>query len=205
MPPDTGPYAVYNKDAVWSRLNYAIKSYSNIQATSVGVFGYQLSREEGLKNVSSKKMSPIDVCFNRYVNATLNPSFGEYFIDYSEEQICVTIDNLHPPSDEKWNNFSIVDYLKEHNHDEQIDNFNSLISISLKLPLRTIVLNEKIASSTPECFDLDVNIHFNNRQHSGEIRVQLHASYHQFNCFGKFNIFEVIFFFLTVLFVCRQS
>lgn len=130
-------------------------------------------------------MSTISLCYHRYSNATLNPSLGEYFIDAAVGERCLDLDMnvLPPPGDPAWANFTYYDYLSK--VAPELDDFEALLQLQVKLPLRTILLNTIIAFNTPQCFDLDVSLNFDNRAHSGEIKVAMGAHNRQIDCRGK--------------------
>lgn len=217
MPPETGPYAVYTKDdcnfylnstqfakvlsffpPVFSHIDFAIKNFADISSLSLGSIGYQVN------NSKSNRMSPITICYIRYANATLFPSSSEYYIDVTQHESCLTIDNLHPPGSSEWSNFSYLDYLQQ-NHPDQID-FQSLLVMSIRLPLRTILLDTLATFNTPQCYDLDASIGFNNRPHSGEIVVRMAIHNKLIPCNGETNLF-LFFSTLFLIYFClfRQS
>ena len=191
---------------VYRHIDYAIRNYANISALTVGAFGYQLARDkQGGETTNSTKMnspsssklklsprpdrmSTISVCYHRYANATLNPSLGEYFIDAAISERCLDLvadsADLPPPGSPAWANFSYLEYLNRR-APELVDDFEALLQCTVKLPLRTILLNTIVAFNTPQCFDLDVALNFDNRAHSGEIKVNMVAHNRQIDCRGR--------------------
>ena len=191
---------------VYRHIDYAIRNYANISALTVGAFGYQLARDkQGGRTTNSTKMnssfssklslsprpdrmSTISVCYHRYANATLNPSLGEYFIDAAISERCLDLvadsSDLPPPGSPAWANFSYLEYLNRR-APELVDDFEALLQCTVKLPLRTILLNTIVAFNTPQCFDLDVALNFDNRAHSGEIKVNMVAHNRQIDCRGR--------------------
>ena len=172
---------------VYRHLDYAIKNYANISTLTVGAFGYQLNQKtdesNNLINIHENELPKIVTCFRRYSNVTLNPSLGKYYIDAAVIEKCITLDVDYPPGSAEWANFSFYEYVRK-NVPEQ-DNFDSLLKIQLKLPLRTILLNTVISFNTPQCFDLDVSINFDNKAHSGEIIIYMANHNRQIDCHGK--------------------
>ena len=172
-------------------MDYAIRNYANISALSVGAFGYQLNLESSKMNskdnhshanTSDTVKLVIETCFSRYSNVTLNPSMGIYFIDSNIFEKCIKIDTGFEPGSDKWANFSFFEYMFA-NHPEQ-NNFESLLQITLKLPLRAIMLNTVISYNTPQCFDIDSDVNFNNRAHSGEIMINMATRIREIECQG---------------------
>lgn len=116
-------------------------------------------------------MSPIDICYQRYMNATLNPSTSEYYIEQNPIEKCITIDNLYPPGSNQWRNFSYLQFLQQ-NYLEQLD-MQSLLQVTVNMPIRTILLDTLPTYNTPQCYDLDVSLNFDNKPHSGEISINM--------------------------------
>lgn len=183
VPPETGPYAVYTKDNVYEHLDYAIKKYANVSALTVGSFGYQLKRDHHSSSSSEPTTLNIEACYHRYANVTLNPSLAEYSIDSKSIIQCLPIDPPYPAGSPNWTQFSFRDFIRS--RDERQDDFESLIHLRLNLPLRAILLNTLTALNTPQCFDLDVTINFDNRAHSGEILIKMIIHSKQIDCIGN--------------------
>lgn len=172
---------------VYRHIDYAILNYSNITNLAFGSFGYQLKRNKNQVNSTGTNrkqlsMSPINFCFTRYANVTLDPSFDEYFIDLNVEEKCFQIDNLYPPGSDEWTKFSFYQYLKK-NYPEQID-IQSLIHLTFKFPLNVMLLNTLSTYNLPECFNLNLDLNFNNKPHSGEIVISMAMNKFPNRCFG---------------------
>lgn len=175
--------------SVYRHLDYAIKNYANVSALTVGSFGYQLKRDFSDNATHGSDKLSIEACFHRYTNATLNPSIAEYFIDTTPFEQCIEIDPGFEPGSDKWANFSFIDYIQRSNPDQ--NNFESLLQLTLKLPLRAILLNTIIAYNTPQCFDLDVSVNFDNKAHSGEINIKMVTHTKLIDCHGRLFVDEV--------------
>lgn len=201
-------YLIFPKFTVYEHIDYALHNFANISAMTIGAFGYQIKGEASVKEssnyfynrtrsiISSPKMSTPSVCYTRYRNTTLNPSLSIYHIDPEiVENWCLEVipspAGNYTPGSPNWSTFSYLNYLNEQTSQKLLDleNFESLLQLQLRLPLRTILLNTIVAFNTPQCFDLDVVINFDNRQLSGEITINLENDNRQIACYGNFVIF----------------
>nr|XP_027195210.1 mucolipin-3-like [Dermatophagoides pteronyssinus] len=220
IPPNIGPYAVYTKDDVYRHIDYAIKNYANMSNLALGSFGYRIDHHSNNNNShnhhhhhnnNTNRMSTITACFERYMNVTLNPTTSEYFIDTRIDQQFITIKNLYPSGSNEWKNFSFEQYLQIH-HPEQLQ-FESLIHLSIRFPLRVILLNTLTTSNIPRCYDLNLAINFNNRPHSGEIAITMSLNKLLINCNGNLKAYNhatrlheiTIVINTIVLFLCSMS
>ncbi|CAG2115488.1 unnamed protein product [Medioppia subpectinata] len=175
-PPAAGPYALYERQDVFDSMDYAIHRFANISTLSVGSFGYQTP------NTTEQPMSALRVCVRRYQKAALEPSNYYYFIDNKIRTDCIAINNTYPPGDQRWNQFKFKDFIAEHKFDLL---FESLVSIEMSVPLRTIYLNSLSTYDAPECYNLNVNILFDNSQHSGQMLVSLSSASVRHECDGN--------------------
>ncbi|XP_054154406.1 mucolipin-3-like [Oppia nitens] len=175
-PPAAGPYALYEKQELFDSIDYAIHRFANISHLSVGSFGYQTP------NATLQPMSVLNVCFKTYTKASLEPSNYYYYIDNKIQQNCIEINNTYEPGDERWNQLRFKDYMTEHKFDFT---FDSLVSLTIQLPLRTIYLNSLSRYDAPECYDLNVNILFDNCQHSGQMLISLTSTNLRHECDGN--------------------
>lgn len=166
------PYAVYTQPDFIHTINYAIKAYSNVSNLSVGPFGYQSNKSETL--------SPIDICITNYVQADFEPTKFKYNYSMSTYEHCKTIEDFASAGSDKWLTFDI-----RHHLDKAI-NFSTLISTSLKLPLRTLLIEDATSSDAGIiCFNVDIEIFFDNRHRDGQIIINLISVPKRATCEGS--------------------
>ena len=175
-PPAAGPYAIYEREQVFESIDYALHRFANLSQISVGSFGYQTP------NQTLQPMSPFEVCVDHYSTARVNPSEYYYYIDNKIETDCIAINNTYPPGDDKWRDFHFRDFIAEQKFEL---NFEGLVGVTVRLPLRTIYLNSLSIFDAPECYDIDVKIEYDNSQHSGQILVVLTAQTKRQDCNGN--------------------
>jgi len=163
-PPSTGTYAVYTSDAFYNSLNYAIHNYINLTRKSVGTFGYA----PGVNDDDPIIMFEME----SFKKRSIDPA--KYIFNFNDEIIKreLVIDGLYPGGDARWEGFDVEHYLKSKNC---AVNFNELIAFQLKLPLRTIYFNADLITDTVRCYDLNVTIRYDNREHDGQIPITLNT------------------------------
>lgn len=166
------PYAVYTKPDFINTINYSIKVYSNVSQLSVGPFGYQSNQSDTL--------SPIDICMTNYIQAEFEPTQFKYNYSMYTLTECKTIVDFANAGDEKWLDFDI------RNHLDRPINFSTLISTSLKLPLRTLLIEDATSGDAGiVCFNVDVEIFFDNRHRDGQIIINLLSNPMRARCEGS--------------------
>lgn len=195
---------VYSKADFYDSVDFAIKNFSNITDSAIGTFGYSNSTPE-------KPMSVIKFCKEYYANGIADPS--NYFYNYTNQIVysCISIDNLFPPGDPKWQtNFNIQSYLDDYNF---TINFDRMLKVDLKFYLRTIYLNSLAYSDAPECYNFDITITYDNTQHDGQVLVQMLDQVRKHTCDGnlndyaddRFSYYERLFVNILVIGLCLTS
>lgn len=166
------PYAVYTKPDFIQAINYAVKIYSNVSELSVGPFGYQSDKVN--------TVSPIELCMTSYFQADFEPTIFKYNYSMYTSTFCKTIENIACAGDDKWLDFDIRDHLS------QPINFATLISLSLKFPLRTLLIEDATSGDAGiVCFNVDIEIFFDNRHRDGQIVIGLTSTPHRAHCQGQ--------------------
>jgi mucolipin 3 len=166
------PYAVYTKPDFIQTVNYALRIYSNITHAGVGQYGYQSN--------SSDTVSPIGLCVTKYMQADFDPSAFKYNYSMYTVEECVAIAQYAPPGSDKWQQIDFRSFLKEPFE------FQSLVSLRLDLPLRTILMEDATTGYAEiVCFDLDTVILFDNRHRIGQIIISLTGIPKMVGCQGQ--------------------
>ncbi|MCI4383753.1 hypothetical protein PGIGA_G00030060 [Pangasianodon gigas] len=144
--------AVYTKQSVFDHLYYIIDQYSQLDQLSVGSVSY--AEEDG-------KLLPLVICKEYYRQGSGKHSEKTYDIDAQTESACLTLD---PRSAATWNtnNASFFD----------ID-FYRLVTIEISFRLKGINLQTVLSHELPDCYTFAVSITFDNRCHSGKVKITL--------------------------------
>lgn len=198
------PYAVYTKTDFIHAINYAIRVYSNVSELSVGPFGYQSNQ--------SDTVSPINVCMTNFESAEFEPTAFKYNYSIITRTECKAIENFANAGSEAWLDFDI------RNHLEKPINFSTLISTSVILPLRTLLIENATSSEASIiCFNVDIEIFFDNRHRDGQIIINLVSTPKRAECNGilrepsnnldlkRFLNIIVLFFCLSSFALCTRS
>lgn len=165
------PYAVYTKTDFIQTVNNAIRVYSNITHAGVGQYGYQSN--------SSNSVSPIGICLTKYLQADFDPSVFKYNYSMYTSEECTTIDQYADAGSDKWQQIDFRNFLKGPFQ------FDSLVSLKLDFPLRTILMEDATTGYAEiVCFDLDVAVLFDNRHRIGQIIISLSGNPKMVGCQG---------------------
>lgn len=177
-PPAAGPYAVYTKDDFYTHVNHVVTTYASLNQMSIGLFGYSDQH-----NVShNNPMSVISFCKQYYAHGFADPTY--FFYNYSSirNYECLDVKNESlMPGDPLWQDFSIEEYLSEHNF---TIHFDSLLMVTMILPVNTIYLNTMDPSDEPDCYAINVTIEYDNSNHDGQVLINLLSHGHRRTCNG---------------------
>lgn len=65
--------------------------------------------------------------------------------------------------------------------------FDRLLKVILRFPIRTVYLNSLDPSDEPDCYDVDIVINYDNTQHDGQVLINLDSFNHKRVCRGNIN------------------
>lgn len=164
------PFTVYKKSNFYSSINHAISTYANIEQISVGPFGYHSAN-------ANSSCPLIEICLTNYAKAEFQPDEFKYNYSMSIETKCHILKNLSNAGDPEWEKFDVKNHLTF--------NFSTMISTQVKLPLRTLLIED---TSTGDrgivCFDIDIDVIYNNEHRDGQIAIELISRPKQATCQG---------------------
>uniref|UniRef100_A0A672J744 Mucolipin-3-like n=1 Tax=Salarias fasciatus TaxID=181472 RepID=A0A672J744_SALFA len=157
-----GSYALYTKTDVYDHINYIIHRYINLQNLSVSNLAYE--EVEG-------EYTPLSICQVYYRSSSIDPGNDTFDIDPHIDKKCVSVypqQRLHGDSLPTHTNFSL--------------DFKRLLSVNIYLTLKTINLQTVRHHELPDCYDFNVTIVFDNRAHSGRIKVDVENHVRIYEC-----------------------
>ncbi|XP_062868512.1 mucolipin-2 isoform X2 [Trichomycterus rosablanca] len=143
--------AVFTKQSVYDNMYYVIDQYSQLDQLSVATVGY--AEEDG-------QLLPLVICKEYYKQGSLERP-EEYDIDAQTETDCLT---LNAKSAATW---------RVHNASFFELDFYRLIMIEISFPLKGINLQTVLSHELPDCYIFNVTITFDNRCHSGKVKITL--------------------------------
>ncbi|XP_076000552.1 mucolipin-3 [Genypterus blacodes] len=187
-----GSYALYTKTEVYDHIFYVINRYINLQRLTVGNHAYE--RIDG-------KYTPLSVCQEFYRNGSINPGNETFDIDPHIDKECFSIYPL-----QSFDNSSLAKHLNF-----SLD-FKRLLSVNIYLTLKTINLQTVRHHELPDCYDFHIVIMFDNRAHSGKIKIEVENDATIYECrdwnvegsSGK-NDYLLLFFDSLVILACFAS
>ncbi|XP_036609167.1 mucolipin-2 [Trichosurus vulpecula] len=142
--------SVYTQEDVYESMFYVINQYHRLKNISLGMVGYEENEDDriGLK-----------VCKQHYKKGTVLPSNYTLNIDSEVEIDCIHLD---PASENPghWMNSSFFSL-----------EFYRLLEVEITFNLRGIDLQTIHARELPDCYAFHNTITFNNKAHSGRIKI----------------------------------
>ncbi|XP_041804979.1 mucolipin-3-like [Chelmon rostratus] len=155
-----GSYALYTKADVYDHIYYIINRYIGLQNLTVGNLAYEMV---------DGKYTPLSVCQEFYRNSSIDPGNETFDIDPHVYKDCVSI---YPAQ-----SFSSLP-----THVNLSLDFKRLLSVSIYFTLKTINLQTVRHHELPDCYDFHIMIVFDNRAHSGKIKVDVENDVRIYEC-----------------------
>lgn len=144
-------YAVYRQADVYDHIDYIIREYGHLHNITVGNHAYE-------KNGTF--YTPLSVCQEFYRNGTIFPGSETFEIDAQVDTDCREIYPMYQPT------------LRDSLSDFEI-HFKRMLSVKITFVLKAINLQTVRHRELPDCYDFNVTITFNNKAHSGRIKIDL--------------------------------
>ncbi|XP_014324587.1 mucolipin-3-like isoform X1 [Xiphophorus maculatus] len=187
-----GNYVLYTKADLYDHIYHIINTYANLQNLTLGNHAY--GKIDG-------KYTPLSVCQLLYKNSTIDPERDTFHIDPHIDEECISV---FPPT-------SLDNTNLEKNINFSVD-FKRLVSVNINFTLKTINLQTVRHHELPDCYGFHIKIIFDNRAHSGKIKVvvkndvQIHEckDYNVRDASGKID-YLVLMFDSLVIFACVAS
>ncbi|KAM9323246.1 mucolipin-3 isoform 2-T2 [Pholidichthys leucotaenia] len=157
-----GSYALYTKTDLYEHIHYIIDTYANLQSVAVANLAYE--RVDG-------QYSPLSVCQVFYRNISIDPANDSFNIDPHVHKDCIYI---YP--------FQSVDNSSLSAHANFSLDFKRLLSVNIYFNLKTINLQTVQHQELPDCYNFQIMIIFDNRAHSGKIKVDVENQVTLYEC-----------------------
>ncbi|XP_072505005.1 mucolipin-2 isoform X1 [Notamacropus eugenii] len=145
--------SLYTQEDVYESIFYVINQYHHLKNVSLGMVGYEENEDDriGLK-----------VCKQHYKKGTVLPSNYTLNIDSEVEIDCIHLDPqvLASENSGHWMNSSFFRL-----------EFYRLLEVEISFNLRGIDLQTIHARELPDCYVFHNTITFNNKAHSGRIKI----------------------------------
>uniref|UniRef100_A0A4X2KSJ7 Mucolipin TRP cation channel 3 n=1 Tax=Vombatus ursinus TaxID=29139 RepID=A0A4X2KSJ7_VOMUR len=147
-------YAVYTQMDVYDQIFFAIQQYVQLQNISVGNHAYENR---------GAKQSTMAICQQFYKRGSICPGNDTFDIDPEIESDCFYVDPKEP---------SDTRTLEEMKLNLILD-FHRLLTVELRFKLKAINLQTVRHHELPDCYDFTLTIIFDNKAHSGRIKISL--------------------------------
>ena len=158
-PPATGQYALYKKESFYAFFNYTADTFSRLN---------ELTLAPTLPN------STLDFCVESYIPLKGDGINDLFVIHGDEKQLkCLSLAN------DTLNNFNSHTYLVQHDFDVP---WTLLIQMKMNFSVNTITSRQLGPVKGQECFKFHIDILFDNRDHDGQIPIELISTPKRYNC-----------------------
>ncbi|KAM5323316.1 mucolipin-2 isoform 1-T2 [Glossophaga mutica] len=157
--------SVYTQEDAYESIFYAINQYHRLKNISLGTLSY---RENEEKRIGLK------VCKQHYKTGTMFPSNETLNIDSNIEADCLHLDlwalSKNPPG---WKNSSFFRL-----------EFYRLLQVEISFHLKGIDLQTILSRELPDCYVFQNTITFDNKAHSGKIKIYFDSNANIEECKG---------------------
>ncbi|XP_066124864.1 mucolipin-2 [Saccopteryx bilineata] len=146
--------SVYTQEDAYESIFYAINQYHLLKNVSLGTLGYGENEENRIA---------LQVCKQHYKKGTMFSSNKTLNIDSDIETDCVYLDLqalARDPQDWKNSSFFRLEFYR-------------LLQIKISFPLKGIDLQTILSQELPDCYVFQNTITFDNKAHSGKIKIYI--------------------------------
>lgn len=163
-PPSAGPLAIYQIDEFYETIDYAYNGYAQL-SNAIGMYSYN--------NEENTFIDP-KLCLYRYKKGTIFGFNESYSFDSEIDEVCVNMTkNMTDPTD--------TSRLFLESNDIHI-NFGSLVKATLSFSVKTVHFKIAGPITPPDCYRFDIVITFDNRDHDGQMLLDLDAEAFRLIC-----------------------
>ncbi|XP_073213307.1 mucolipin-3 isoform X5 [Lepidochelys kempii] len=147
-------YAVYTQRDVYDQIFFAINQYLQLRHISVGNHAYERRGAE---------QTAMAICQQFYKRGSICPGNDTFDIDPNIETECFYVEPMMPLENRT---------LGKHEFNFTLD-FHRLVTVQLTFKLKAVNLQTVRHHELPDCYDFTLTIVFDNKAHSGRIKISL--------------------------------
>ncbi|XP_059495846.1 mucolipin-1a isoform X1 [Stegostoma tigrinum] len=147
-------YAVYTQKDVYDSIFYTVEQYLALQNLTLGRYAYVFS--------SDKNHTALQLCQRFYKKGSINPANDTFNINPRVITECVRVSptlHIDPKETPQYRNITLK--------------FYKLIDVSILFKLKAINIQTIINHEIPDCYTFQILILFDNKAHSGRIKITL--------------------------------
>ncbi|XP_062491029.1 mucolipin-1 isoform X2 [Pezoporus occidentalis] len=180
-------YAVYTQQDLYERMFYAVEKYLAIPNATIGRYAY----------VHGGNHSALLLCQQYYKKGRIDPANDTFNIDPKIITDCLGVDPEDPqPLSRSYKNFTLK--------------FHKLINVTIQFKLKAINIQTIINNEIPDCYTFTITITFDNKAHSGRVKIRLDNRADIKECkdpsvFGRGDNSFRLFFDVIVILICSLS
>uniref|UniRef100_UPI00398F16FA mucolipin-1a n=1 Tax=Pristiophorus japonicus TaxID=55135 RepID=UPI00398F16FA len=147
-------YAVYTQSDVYDSIFYTVDQYLALQNMTLGQYAYVFEGDEN--------RTALQLCQRFYKKGSINPANDTFNINPEVITECVSVSpsvHAYPREMQTYRNFTLK--------------FYKLINVFIKFKLKAINIQTIINHEIPDCYTFQILILFDNKAHSGRIKISL--------------------------------
>ncbi|KAL8164612.1 UNVERIFIED_CONTAM: Mucolipin-1 [Gekko kuhli] len=195
-------YAVYTQADVYDHIFYAVDKYLAIPSETIGRYAYV--------RAAGANQSALMLCQQYYRKGRIDPANDTFNIDPKIVTECLGVD---PPekivSPDPVGDFPVYQE-PGYSYRNFTLKFYKLINVTIQFKLKAINIQTIINNEIPDCYTFSITIVFDNKAHSGRVKIHLDNRVDIQECkdpsvFGKGDNRLRMFFDVVVLLVCVFS
>lgn len=165
-PPSAGPLAIYRQDHFFETIDYALDGYYNL-SNAIGSYSYI---------AEDNSVGPVVLCLYHYKQVVIFGFNESYVFDKEIIESCISISK---------ENYTALATSKQLLNKENIKvNFSALLRAYLNFTLKTVNLKAAGPMTSPDCYQFNVKIDFDNRDFDGQMLLSLDAEPRRLQCKG---------------------
>ncbi|XP_078387272.1 mucolipin-1a isoform X1 [Cetorhinus maximus] len=147
-------YAVYTQRDVYDSIFYTVEQYLALQNMTLGRYAYVFDGDEN--------RTALQLCQRFYKKGNINPANDTFNIN---PQVVTECENVSPTSH--------INPRETLNYRNITLKFYKLINVSIRFKLKAINIQTIINHEIPDCYTFQILILFDNKAHSGRIKITL--------------------------------
>lgn len=205
-PPSGGDYSVYTSNQIIEHFSHIVTAYYSIQNDSFAAFSYdtvtpqqtehwqipvvddnntKLNETEDMqKRIDFNNIPPINLCIHRIADVNIENS--TYLFDISEVNECFVLNFTRTEVEQMKDQHAIREMLAKRNVTFKGEDALIISKAFMKFNLRTIHFSPLQNDQSPECYQIMIQVKFDNSRHTGQIKVDLNAVISYINiCNGR--------------------
>ncbi|XP_007445008.1 mucolipin-1-like [Python bivittatus] len=158
-------HAVYTQADVYDHIFHAVEKYLAIPNETIGRYAYV--------RPGNANRSALMLCQQYYRKGRIDPANDTFNIDPKVITECLGVDppeKIPPPSELER---KPADLASDHSYRNFTLKFYKLINVTIDFKLKAINIQTIINNEIPDCYTFSITITFDNKAHSGRVKIHL--------------------------------